>query len=76
MPVIPSALGVRASLGPGFVLLLALLAGCTSLSSQAPTFDLRLYQQWELQPGDLIGGRAVLVVCQDCFEGQSLLKTP
>lgn len=60
MPVIPSALGVRASLGPGFVLLLALLAGCTSLSSQAPTFDLRLYQQWELQPGDLIGGRAVL----------------
>ncbi|WP_421659349.1 hypothetical protein [Leptothermofonsia sp. ETS-13] len=43
------------------VIVLALLAlvGCSTPPSEAP-IELKLYQAWELQPGDSVGGRLVL----------------
>lgn len=37
-----------------------LLTGCNLSSQSPPAVSIRLYQQWELQPGDTIGGRQVL----------------
>lgn len=46
----------------GLILLsatLIVLAGCTSQNSKEAPIDVRLYQKWELQPGDTIAGYTV-----------------
>lgn len=47
-------------LGVAAVLVGVLLAGCTPTPQVTQTVNIRLYQQWELQPGDEIAGRQVL----------------
>ncbi len=45
----------------GFVISMLLLPiGCTPTPSTTSAVDLKLYQKWELQPGDTVGGRSVL----------------
>jgi hypothetical protein len=39
---------------------LLLLAACGAPPTPKPSLDIRLYQKWELQPGDTIAGRLVL----------------
>lgn len=47
-------------LGSAVVWVGVLLAGCNPTPQVAQTVNIRLYQQWELQPGDQIAGRQVL----------------
>ncbi len=45
----------------GLLLAVFLLpGGCTLSNTPASTVDIKLYQSWELQPGDQVGGRSVL----------------
>lgn len=53
-------LGVRGALLWCGVLLVMLLTGCTRPSESEPPLEIRLYQSWELQPGDTIAGRSVI----------------
>jgi hypothetical protein len=39
---------------------LSLLTGCTSTPNAANSIDLKLYQTWQLQPGDSLNGYAVV----------------
>jgi hypothetical protein len=43
----------------GIVLLLTPL-GCTPAPKDSPVLDIKLYQSWELQPGDVVGGHPVV----------------
>ncbi|MBW4694795.1 MAG: hypothetical protein KME27_23855 [Lyngbya sp. HA4199-MV5] len=42
------------------ILTLSLPFGCARAPSTAPTLDIKLYQAWELQPGDVLGDRRIL----------------
>lgn len=42
------------------LLAILLLTGCTRPSDSEPPLEIRLYQSWELQPGDTIAGRSVI----------------
>ncbi len=44
----------------GLTVLLLLMGGCIPTAQPPPTLNLKLYQQWELQPGDQISGRTIL----------------
>ncbi len=43
-----------------FGTLLFLISGCTVQPPEQPLIDIQLFQKWELQPGDTIGGYKVL----------------
>ncbi len=70
MPDIPLASAIKATvkvamlqrsadISLGLTLLL-LMGGCQFTSQNVPTVNIKLYQTWELQAGDVIGNRAVL----------------
>ncbi|HEY9752336.1 MAG TPA: hypothetical protein V6C46_05265 [Coleofasciculaceae cyanobacterium] len=44
----------------GLMFLLFMTGGCSSKTTAPPATSIRLYQQWELQPGDKIADRQVL----------------
>ncbi|MGA7936231.1 MAG: hypothetical protein WCA35_21940 [Kovacikia sp.] len=52
-----SAFSIKVALG---LVLLLLPIGCTRSTSNLPPLDIKLYQAWELQPGDIIGEREVV----------------
>lgn len=44
----------------GVLLTMLLLTGCNPASDPDPPLDIRLYQTWELQPGDTVSGFQVI----------------
>ncbi|PSB24840.1 hypothetical protein [Stenomitos frigidus] len=53
-------ISIRAFVGIASVLLSLLPLGCARTPDKNSTLDIKLYQTWELQPGDTIGDRPVL----------------
>lgn len=47
-------------LGAGAIALLLLISGCSSAPAPEPPLKIRLYQSWQLQPGDTIAGFAIV----------------
>ncbi|WP_233744792.1 hypothetical protein [Leptodesmis sichuanensis] len=73
-PVILGFLWLRAILG-SLVVSLLLLTGCSTSPNSTDTIDLKLYQQWQLQPGDAIKGFSVVGSLGDiaiALNGQSV----
>ncbi|MBM0742310.1 hypothetical protein JOY44_11880 [Phormidium sp. CLA17] len=65
MPDIPSASGVRRSRirfakGIGLALALVVLNACDRTENPNETINLKIYQNWQLQPGDKIAGFPVV----------------
>lgn len=56
---IPITLWLRTLLG-SLVASLLLLPGCSTSPNSADLIDLKLYQQWQLQPGSVIKGYSVV----------------
>jgi hypothetical protein len=51
---------IRVFVGVAGLLLALLPLGCVRTAGNDSTLDIKLYQTWELQPGDTIGDRQVL----------------
>lgn len=49
---------LRGAIASSVMLLLPF--GCARTPSTAPPINIKLYQTWELQPGDVLGGRRIL----------------
>jgi hypothetical protein len=67
LPIKPLFTGLAASL--------LILTGCSTTPNVNDTIDLKLYQQWQLQPGDAIQGYSVVGGLGDisiALNGQSL----
>lgn len=66
MQAITSAFAIRMRTHLAFTRLiigivsLLLPLGCSRAPTNEPTLNIKLYQSWELQPGDSVGDRAVL----------------
>jgi len=57
---IPTSITTSIKAAFGLLLAVVLLAGCDRGSNSNDTIDLKLYQKWQLQPGDSIGGYSVV----------------